>query len=108
MVEKSIDVFLGRYERLLDGISLRLPPEWVKVFCAGGGVVAVGLPNGQLALTTKKYVESAKEETTSKVVPCRMYGRGRVAIPEVFRVFFDGVTSVMMTGMVHYVEVQGK
>ena len=32
--------------------------------------------------------------------------RGRVAIPEAFRMLFDGGKSVTMTGMVHYVEVR--
>ena len=100
--------FFGRYDKKFDGRRLCLPSEWARIFRAGGVVVAVGLSNGKLALTTKKHVESAKEETTSRIVPCRMDERGRVAIPEAFRMIFDGVTSVMMTGMVHYVEVCGK
>ena len=102
------DIFLGCYAKCIDGFRITIPSVWARIFRADGSVVAVGLPNGKLALTTKKYVESAEDETTSRIVPCRMDERGRVAIPEAFRMIFDGVTSVMMTGMVHYVEVCGK
>ena len=102
------DIFLGCFAKCIDGFRITIPSAWARIFRADGGVVAVGLPNGRLALTTKKYAESEKEETTSRIVPCRMDGKGRVTIPEAFRMLFDGVTSVTMTGTVHYVEVYRK
>ena len=105
-VDSAIDdlVFSNCYSRPLDGRRLRIPSAWARIFRAGGG--AVGLPNGRLALTTNKKAKSARGEELSRCVPCRMDERGRVAIPEAFRMLFDGGKSVTMTGMVHYVEVQ--
>lgn len=102
----SDDIFLGQYCRPLDGRRLSLPFEWARVFRDGGGVVAVQHPNGYLVLTTKEKAEAAPDVELSRSVPCRMDERGRVAIPEAFRMLFDGGKSVTMTGMVHYVEVR--
>ncbi len=107
-VDSAIDdlLFSNCYSRPLDGRRLRIPSAWARICRAGGGVVAVELPNGRLALTTNKKAKSARGEELSRSVPCRMDERGRVAIPEAFRMLFDGGKSVTMTGMVHYVEVR--
>ena len=102
----SDDIFLGQYCRPLDGRRLSLPSEWARVFRDGGGVVAVQHPNENLVLTTKEKAVAAPDVELSRCVPCRMDERGRVAIPEAFRMLFDGGKSVTMTGMVHYVEVR--
>ena len=100
------EIFLGCYSMALDMWRILLPSEWARVFRDGGGVVAVQHPNGNLVLTTKEKAVAAPDVELSRCVPCRMDERGRVAIPEAFRMLFDGGKSVTMTGMVHYVEVR--
>jgi len=101
------DVFIGYYCRPLDGRRLCLPSEWARVFRDGGGVVAVELPNGRLALTTKEIAEKSSNAESLKAVHCKMDSRGRITIPKVFRRMFKEVKNVVLCGSIHYVEVRG-
>ena len=57
------DVFIGCYSRPLDGMRVRIPSEWARIFRNMGGVVAVKLPIGRLALTNKRNCRKIIVET---------------------------------------------
>jgi len=102
------DVFIGCYSRPLDGRRICVPPEWARIFRNRGGVVAVELPSGRLALTTKEIAEKSSNTELLKAVHCKMDLRGRITIPKVFRGMFKEVKNVLLCGSIHYVEIRKK
>lgn len=102
------DVFIGCYSRPLDGMRLCVPSEWARIFRNRGGVVAVELPSGRLALTIKEIAEKSSDVESSKAVHCKMDSRGRITIPKVFRGMFKDVKNVVLCGSIHYVEIRRK
>ena len=56
------DVFIDCYTRPIDGSRLLIPLEWRHVFRDKGGIVAVELPNGRLALTTYEVAKKHQEQ----------------------------------------------
>lgn len=102
------DVFIDCYTRPIDGSRLLIPLEWRHVFRDKGGIVAVELPNGRLALTTYEVAKKASRAKSLKAVRCNMDSRGRITIPKVFRRMFKEVKNVVLCGSVHYVEIRRK
>lgn len=102
------DVFIGCYSRPLDGRRLCVPFEWVRIFQNRGGVVAIELPIGRLALTTKEIAEKSSNVGLLKAVHCKMDLRGRITIPKEFRGLFKDVENVVLCGSIHYVEIRRK
>ncbi len=102
------DVFIGCYSRPLDGMRLCIPSEWARIFRNRGGVVAVELPNGRLALTTYEVAKKASRAKSLKAVHCKMDSRGRITIPKVFRRMFKEVKNVVLCGLIQYVEIRRK
>ena len=109
MKERELhDFFIGCYSRPLDGRRVRIPSEWARIFRDGGGVVAVELPSGRLALTTKEIAEKSSNVELLKAVHFKMDPRGRITIPKVFRGMFKDVKNVVLCGSIHYVEIRRK
>lgn len=102
------DVFIGCYSRPLDGRRVRIPSEWARIFRNRGGVVAVELPSGRLALTTYEVAKKASRAKSLKAVRCNMDSQGRITIPKVFRRMFKEVKNVVLCGSIHYVEIRRK
>ena len=102
------DVFIGCYSRPLDGMRLCIPSEWVRIFRDRGGVAAVELSGGRLALTIKEIAEKSSDVESLKAVLCKMDSRGRITIPKVFRRMFKDVKNLVLCGLIHYVEIRRK
>lgn len=102
------DVFIGCYSRPLDGRRLCVPPEWARIFRDRGGVAAVELPSGRLALTTKEIAEKSSNTELLKAVHFKMDSRGRIIMPKVFRRMFKEVKDVVLCGSIQYVEIRRK
>ena len=100
-------LFIDRYRCPLDGMRLCIPSEWARIFRNRGGVVAVELPSGRLALATKEIVEKSSNTELLKAVHCKIDSRGRIIMPKVFRRMFKEVKNVVLCGSIYYVEVRG-